>query len=191
MANSDEKEELLRLIGAVGLGDTRAYRELYDRAAAKLFGVALRILRDRVIAEDVVQDAFVNIWNGAAGYNAALSAPMTWLITIVRNRCLDYLRRGDRAEVELDDELAATLTDERPGPEARLLVSEDAALLKVCLARLEAGQRQAIAFAYFQGLSHSELAHAMQVPIGTVKTWIRRGLSKLRECLAHTSASGV
>jgi RNA polymerase sigma-70 factor (ECF subfamily) len=167
----EEIAKLSRLLGAVALRDQRAYRELYEATSAKLFAVALRILRDQGRAEEVIQDAFVNVWNSAGSYNPSLAAPMTWLITIVRNRSLDYLRRLAPGEVELDDDLAAVLE------------SEDAAALTLCLGRLDAGQRQAIAFSYFQGLSHSELAASLRVPIGTVKTWIRRGLEKLRRCL--------
>jgi RNA polymerase sigma-70 factor (ECF subfamily) len=174
---------LTRLLGAVALRDQRAYRELYDATSAKLFAVALRILRDQGRAEEVIQDAFVNVWNSAGSYNSSLAAPMTWLITIVRNRSLDYIRRTGPGDVELDDDLAAVLESDDPGPQQLLLRSEDAAALTLCLGRLEAGQRQAIAFSYFQGLSHSELAGSLQVPIGTVKTWIRRGLEKLRRCL--------
>jgi RNA polymerase sigma-70 factor (ECF subfamily) len=173
------------------MGDQSAFKRLYDATAAKLFGIAARMLRDQGRAEEVVQDAFVNVWNSAGSYNASLSAPMTWLITIVRNRSLDYLRRVERSEIELDDEIAATLESDTPGPQQQMLRSEDAALLNVCMARLDAGQRQAIAFAYFQGLSHSELAISLAVPIGTVKTWIRRGLERLRQCLAAEGRSAI
>jgi RNA polymerase sigma-70 factor (ECF subfamily) len=184
-----DSEDLAQLLAAVALGDPSAFKRLYDATSAKLFAIATRILRDQGKAEEVVQDAFVNVWNSAASYNSTLSAPMTWLITIVRNRSLDYIRRGERHEVELDDALAAALESDAPGPQQLLLRSEDAALLHVCLARLDAGQRQAIAFAYFQGLSHSELAQSLAVPIGTVKTWIRRGLEKLRHCLGAESTA--
>ncbi len=170
-------------IGAVALGDQRAYRRLYDATSPKLFAVALRILRDESRAEDVLQDSFVNVWNSAAGYNAALSAPMTWMITIVRNRALDYLRRTDRRAVELDGDLEAVLESNDPTPAALASGRQDAVALQTCLKRLDAGQRQAIAFAYWQGLTHSELAVTLKVPIGTVKTWIRRGLEKMRRCL--------
>lgn len=174
---------LAKWISAVGLGDRQAYRRLYDATAPKLFAVALRILRDESRAEDVLQDSFVNVWNGAAGYNASLSAPMTWMITIVRNRALDYIRRVDRRTVELDDDLAAVLESDQATPADSAMHAEDARAVQRCLKRLDAGPRQAIAFAYFQGLTHSELAGALRVPIGTVKTWIRRGLEKMKRCL--------
>jgi RNA polymerase sigma-70 factor (ECF subfamily) len=180
---TEDIQKLARLLSAIALHDQRAFKQLYDQVSPKLFAIALRILRDRGRAEEVLQDAFVNVWNSAASYNPSLAAPMTWLITIVRNRSLDYMRRVDRAEVELDDDLTAVLESDVPGPQQLALRSEDAAALSLCLARLDAGQRQAIAFSYFQGLSHSELAGNLQVPIGTVKTWIRRGLEKLRRCL--------
>ncbi|MGA2551608.1 MAG: sigma-70 family RNA polymerase sigma factor [Burkholderiaceae bacterium] len=183
MTAYQDAENLAQLIAAVALRDQRAYRRLYDATSPKLFAIAVRILRDQGRAEEVLQDAFVNVWNGAASYNASLSAPMTWLITIVRNRALDYIRRVDRDTVELDDDLEAVLESEEPGPQALVLRSEEASALTICLGRLDAGPRQAIAFSYFQGLSHSELASNLQVPIGTVKTWIRRGLEKLKRCL--------
>lgn len=174
---------LARWIGAVAIGDRAAYRSLYDATSPKLFAVALRILREEGRAEDVLQDSFVNVWNGAGGYDPALSAPMTWMVTIVRNRALDYIRRTDRKAVELDDDLTAVLESDQPSPDALAMQRQDASALQLCLKRLDAGPRQAIAFAYFQGLTHSELAVSLQIPIGTVKTWIRRGLEKLRRCL--------
>ncbi len=179
----NDAASLAALISAVALGDRSAFRRLYDATSPKLFAIALRILREESRAEDVLQDSFVNIWNGAAGYNATLAAPMTWLVTIVRNRSLDYIRRTDRLAVELDGELEATLESEQRGPVDLAIHAQDANALRGCLNRLDAGQRQAIAFAYFQGLTHSELAGAMKIPIGTVKTWIRRGLEKMRRCL--------
>ena len=175
-------------IAAIALGDREAYRRLYDATSPKLFAVALRILREESRAEDVLQDSFVNVWNGAAGYNASLSAPMTWMVTIVRNRALDYLRRADPRTVELDDDLEAVLAADQPTPGDLASRGQDAAELQRCLKRLDAGQRQAIAFAYFQGLTHSELATTLRIPIGTVKTWIRRGLAKMRRCLDGATA---
>ncbi len=174
---------LAKWISAVALGDRQAYRRLYDATSPKLFAIALRILREEGRAEDVLQDSFVNVWNGAASYNVSLSAPMTWMVTIVRNRALDYIRRLDHRTVELDDDLEAVLESDRPTPVDLASGAQDAVALQRCLKRLDAGQRQAIAFAYFQGLTHSELAATLKIPIGTVKTWIRRGLEKMRRCL--------
>jgi RNA polymerase sigma-70 factor (ECF subfamily) len=181
-AQTAEAPPLARWIASVGLGDQSALRRLYEATSPKLFAVALRIVRNEARAEDVLQDSFMNVWNGARAYDPALSAPMTWLITIVRNRALDYLRRADRA-IELDDAIAETLESEAAGPAELAMLEQQSGTLDVCMRRLDAGQRQAIAFAYFQGLSHSELATALRIPIGTVKTWIRRGLEKLRRCL--------
>jgi RNA polymerase sigma-70 factor, ECF subfamily len=182
-ASSPDNAALVALIGAIALGDQSACRRLYDATSPKLFAIAVRILRDEGRAEDVLQDSFVNVWNGAAGYNASLSAPMTWLVTIVRNRAFDYIRRTDQRTVELDDDLEAVLESDQPTPLELATRGQDAIALQRCLKRLDAGQRQAIAFAYFQGLTHSELAATLRIPIGTVKTWIRRGLEKMRRCL--------
>ena len=183
MASDRDPADLAALVARVALGDAAAYRRLYDVTSAKLFAAALRILRDRSKAEEVLQDAFVNVWNSAVSYKAELASPMIWLMTIVRNRSLDYVRRVDRREVEFDDDLAAVVESDALRPEQLLLRSEDAAALNLCLGRLDARTRQAIAFSYFQGLSHSELALCLRVPIGTAKTWLRRGLEKLKRCL--------
>lgn len=187
-ADAVDPATLARLIAAVALGDQRAYRRLYEATSPKLFAIALRILRNEGRAEDVLQDSFVNVWNGAAGYDASLSAPMTWMVTIVRNRALDYLRRTDRHAVELDEGLEAILESSEPTPVDLASHRQDAIALQTCLKRLDAGQRQAIAFAYFHGLTHSELAATLRIPIGTVKTWIRRGLEKMRRCLEGLAA---
>ena len=183
LAQAADAALLARWVAQVALGDRSAFRRLYDATSPKLFAIALRILREESKAEDVLQDSFVNVWNGAASYNASLSAPMTWMVTIVRNRALDYVRRIDQKAVSLDEDLEAVLESEQPSPVDLASQGQDATALDRCLKRLDAGQRQAIAFAYFQGLTHSELATTLRIPIGTVKTWIRRGLEKMRRCL--------
>ena len=182
-ATAADPSTLAQWISAVALGDQAAYRRLYDATSPKLFAIALRILREESRAEDVLQDSFVNVWNSAASYNSSLSAPMTWMVTIVRNRSLDYIRRVDHRTVELDVELESMLESESPTPADLASRGQDAVALQRCLKRLDAGQRQVIAFAYWQGLTHSELATTLRIPIGTVKTWIRRGLEKMRRCL--------
>ena len=179
--------DLQQLLARVALGDRLSFRQLYDATAPSLFGVALRIVRQRDRAEEVLQDAFVNAWNRAAGYQAALSQPMTWLTAIVRNRALDELRSGarHRAESLEDGERGATveIKDERPNPLRLLEQAADALAIRDCLDAIDGPQRQCLALVYYHGLSHSEVAGHIGSPIGSVKVWLRRGLDKLKRCL--------
>jgi RNA polymerase sigma-70 factor (ECF subfamily) len=163
------------------LGDRAAFQELYRATAPKLFGVALRILRREDWAEEVLQECYVSVWRHAPEYRSSLAAPMTWMTSIVRNRCLDWLRRPNPEPLE--DEALAEIESENPGPLSLLEQGRDSAALARCLRGLEAKQRQAIALAFFDGLSHAELAKHLREPLGTVKTWVRRGLARLRSCL--------
>ncbi len=186
--DADKNERLKALLAACARRDRAAFASLYQATSAKLFGVAVRMLRREDWAEEVLQDCYVSIWNNAAGYSATLSAPMTWMTTIVRNRCLDWLRRP-RVEIVLhDDEETGEdplerMASDDPGPLDRLAASADARALAECMGRLDARMRQAIALAFYDGLTHTELAAHMRQPLGTVKTWVRRGLERLRGCL--------
>jgi RNA polymerase sigma-70 factor (ECF subfamily) len=160
-----------------------AFESLYRASAAKLYGVALRILRREDWAEEVLQDCFVSIWTHAPDYRPALAAPMTWMTSIVRNRCLDALRRPRMEVADEDGAAAENAVSDNLGPLAELERVSDAKALARCLGQLEARQRQAIALAFFDGLSHAELAAHLREPLGTVKTWVRRGLLRLRSCL--------
>jgi RNA polymerase sigma-70 factor (ECF subfamily) len=172
------------LMGRCALRDAQAFAQLYRHTAAKLYAVALRILRREDWAEEVLQESFVNIWNHVGEYSAQKSAPMTWMTAIVRNRALDWLRRPHPELGSEDyDLLVEALADDRPGPEQALQSERAARALAECLKRLSASQRQSIALAYAHGLSHGELARHLRQPLGTVKTWIRRGLEKLKSCL--------
>ena len=174
-------QALDRLLARSALGDRRAFAELYQASAAQLFGVALRILRREDWAEEVLQECYVSVWRHAREYSAARAAPMTWMTSIVRNRCLDWLRRPNPEP--LADEALEALESPNPGPLARLEEGRDSAALARCLRGLDARQRQAIALAFFDGLSHAELAKHLREPLGTVKTWVRRGLQRLKACL--------
>lgn len=194
--------ELAALLVRVAREDAAALRTLYELTAAKLFGVALRILIRREWAEEVLQDAFINIWRYAGNYQESLAAPLTWMSAIVRNRALDFLRRqkAERAEsasgAESSGAGAATIAlaewsetfedllpgDERDPAESALL-SEAAQRLAICMKQLDANQRQAIALAYLRDQSHGEIAQTLAVPLGTVKSWVRRGLEKLKHCM--------
>jgi RNA polymerase sigma-70 factor (ECF subfamily) len=201
-ANRDrQRAELRRLLAAVARKDADAFRRLYDITAPNLLGFALRILRKRELAEEVVQESFIAVWNHAASYQDMLSAPMTWLVTIVRNRAFDVLRNPAHKAfaLELDDELLgdglmAEIIEGRQEKTAtaldELVRREDEQALARCLGQLESLHRQAVALAFYHDLSHSEVASRLALPIGTVKTWIRRGLQKLRGCLDLAAAKG-
>ena len=180
----ERNARLMELLARTALVDQRAFAELYRMTSAHLYAVALRILRDAGAAEEVLQESFVNVWHHAGSYVAAKSQPLTWLTSIVRNRCLDQLRRREVETVTMDDEEEGlAIAAEDPTPLEMLLSSADARAVGACVEALEQGQKQAIALAFFQGLSHSELAHHLREPLGTVKSWIRRGLERLRACL--------
>ena len=181
--------ELMALIDRVGHRDQTALRLLYDRTAPKLFGLALRVVRQRELAEDVVQEAFMTIWRIAGDYRATLSPPMAWMGLIVRSRALDLLRKrtADRAQLtqEFDQIMEDTMQSDAPDPSATAGASEQALALHQCLSQLEGRQREVVSLAYLRDLSHSEMAEQLQLPLGTVKTWIRRGLEKLRGCMGR------
>ena len=175
---------LAHLLARTALSDQQAFAELYRLTSPHLYAVALRILRVSGPAEEVLQESYVNIWHHAGSYVAAKSQPLTWMTSIVRNRCLDQMRRREIDTVTIDDEeQGMTLADDRPSPIDMLLSSADALAVRSCVERLEAGQKQAIALAFYQGLSHSELASHLRQPLGTVKSWVRRGLERLKACL--------
>lgn len=182
-APADRDQQLAALLSQCGLGNRAAFKILYEATKSKLFAVSLRIVRERHIAEEVLQDAFVNIWNNAANYATQKSAPLTWMTAIVRNRSLDIVRRPRVEVADEDDWHAQNLEDEAGSPHEQLSESRDRARVARCLETLDAEQKQSIALAFYQGLTHSEVAEHLRRPLGTVKTHIRRGLLKLKGCL--------
>ena len=181
--------ELIQLLDRVAARDHAALKALYDRTAGKLYGLALRVVSQRERAEDVLQEAFLTIWRSAGDYRASLSPPMAWMGLIVRSRGLDALRRrtADRAQLtqEFDEVLADTLQGDSPNPMDTVHASEQAFALHQCLGKLDSKQREVVSLAYIRDLSHSELSTQLKLPLGTVKTWIRRGLDQLRNCMAR------
>lgn len=167
----------------------RALRELYELTSSRLYGLAVKVVSNREGAEDVLQEAFVQIWRSAGDYRATLSPPLAWMGLIVRSRALDYLRRraaerADRTQ-ELDEAIADTVAGDAPDPLDTTQASERASALHDCLRKLEARQREVLSLAYLRDLSHGELAGQLKLPLGTVKTWIRRGLDQLRGCMGR------
>ncbi|MGX4643675.1 sigma-70 family RNA polymerase sigma factor [Massilia sp. SYSU DXS3249] len=172
--------------------DRGAFRSLYDASSPRLYGLALRILGRRELAEEVVQESFVAIWRHAGEYESALSAPMTWMATIVRNRAFDLLRRTRKeaaSDAMLDGEDLDPLGALTMTPADTLQMSSEARALAECMAALEEKHRQVVGMAFFHDLSHSDVAHKLTLPLGTVKTWIRRSLARLHACLSARGAA--
>jgi RNA polymerase sigma factor (sigma-70 family) len=189
MSPENPDTQLIALLDRVALADESALRELYDLTSSKLYGVALRVVSKREWAEDVLQEAYLNIWRIAQDYKATLSPPMAWMGLVVRSRGLDFLRRravgrADQMQ-ELDDMISDTVAGDFPNPMDTTQASEQAWALHQCLNQLENKQREVVSLAYLRDLSHSELAGQLKLPLGTVKTWIRRGLEQLRGCMAR------
>jgi RNA polymerase sigma-70 factor (ECF subfamily) len=185
---SNDPQQLRSWLAAAAGRDAQAFRSLYNATSPKLFGYALRILHKRELAEEVLQESFVSIWNSARGYQSQLAAPMTWMAAIVRNKAFDALRRSDdTVEIDVDtfdSRIMQALQDPAATPIEALQLSSDAKALAHCMSMLEGLQRQVIGMAFYHDLSHSEVAQRMAIPIGTVKTWIRRSLERLKTCLA-------
>ena len=204
---TDRSLELSRLLGRAGLGDRAAFATLYERTSSHLLGVVLRIQRDRAQAEDILQEVYVNVWRAAQSFDAAQSQPLTWLSSIARNRAIDSLRRTQTqpqfrstiSSTTLDEETDVydTVASDAPGPLDLLSRASDARALSSCMQGLSAQQRQSVALAFFDGLSHAEVAERMRQPLGTVKSWVRRALITLKGCLEsavqrdHTKTGGA
>jgi RNA polymerase sigma factor (sigma-70 family) len=187
--------ELSRLLARAGLGDRAAFATLYEWTSSHLFAVVLRINRDSAQAEDILQEVYVNVWRAARSFDAAQSQPLTWLTSIARNRAIDSLRRvqtqpqmqtlgnaSGGAEHE-DENVYDNVADKSPGPLDLLSRASDARALTQCMEQLSALQRQSLALAFYQGLSHAEVAEQLRQPLGTVKSWVRRALMTLKGCL--------
>ena len=169
-------------VEACARGESTALRALYEREAAWLLGVALRIVRNRDSARDVLQDAFVQIWQRAATYQRTLGSARGWIYTVVRHRALDEVRRAGR-ETPAGDALEA-LVDAAADRHAIASAQASAASLEACLQTLDERRRDCIIYAFIEGYTHEEIAATLASPVGTVKSWIRRGLLALRECLS-------
>lgn len=177
------RDELARALVQAGQGDRSAFRTVYEATSAKLFGVCLRILPDRQSAEDVLQDTYVTVWRKAASFDASRASPITWLVTIARNRSIDRLRSAAPMKNAAPVEEAHDLADSGPLASETVEQADEAARLNGCLETLEDKARAVIRTAFFEGATYDELAKRENVPLGTMKSWIRRGLMRLRSCL--------
>ena len=194
---SQRSRELAQHLSRAALGDRAAFKRLYEQTSGHLFAVLLRIQRDRTIAEDLLQEVYVNAWRAAGSFDASQAQPLTWLTHIARNKAIDSLRRAQaqpRLEsVHADDDenerpdLDQRMADDGPGPAELLERASDARQLTHCMESLSAQQRQSVALAFFDGLSHAEVAEQLRQPLGTVKSWVRRALLSLKTCLERAA----
>jgi len=178
-----ELNPLEELLAATARGDRRAFRQVYQLSGRWLFGIALRTVGRRELAEEVVQEAFVSIWRKAGQYRPERGEPLAWMTRIVRNRAIDRLRaerRTPREAASLDEIPEAWLAD---GAAEAAVAGHDERALHGCLGKLKNDQRKSIVLAYYYGLTHEELAARLDAPLGTVKSWVRRGLLQLKDCL--------
>ncbi len=176
------RQRLVEALVATGGEDRTAFRTLYRLTSAKLFGVCLRICGDRQAAEDVLSDVYLTIWKRAGAFEPGRASPISWLATIARNRAIDWRRSAGRAPSARIEDIAE-LADGRASAEQTMLLDEREAQLHDCLDQLEQRQRDAIRTAFFDGLTYAELAERDAVPLGTMKSWVRRGLLRLKNCL--------
>lgn len=174
--------DIEKYLSRMAMGDRAAFTSLYSATSAKLFGVTLRVLNNRAEAEEVLQEVYIKVWHSAARYKVNGLSPMSWLITIARNHSIDRLRTRRANHDGLDQ--AAEIVDAAPGPEALAIAGSDRARIVRCMAELEADRADAVRRAYVMGETYAELADRYRVPLNTIRTWLRRSLIKLRECLS-------
>ncbi|WP_407875962.1 sigma-70 family RNA polymerase sigma factor [Qipengyuania nanhaisediminis] len=179
----EARENLRADMARLAAGDESALEAIYTATRVKLFGICYRILNDRKEAEDALQDVYVNLWQRAERYDPARASPISWLATFARNRAIDRLRTGKVRGGAVPVEEASPLADEAPLADALLVDAQQSAQIHTCLGALDDRTRDNIRSAFFDGFTYAELAERAEVPLGTMKSWIRRGLMKLRACL--------
>ena len=177
-----ERDELNQLLQLAGRNDQKAFAELYKRTSSKLFGVCLRMLRDRGEAEEVLQETYTAVWRRAGSFDASRASAITWLITLSRNKAIDRLRQHREDLLDDPSKLDETV-DEQPTPAAGAETSQEYQRLQHCLDELDPQQQSSVREAFFTGATYNELATRCKVPLGTMKSWIRRSLMQLRTCL--------
>ena len=175
------RKQLVAALARVAAGDRAALRQVYRDTSAKLFAVCMRILHDEAEAEDVLQDVYITVWRRAGTFDPARASPITWLVAVARNRSIDRLRAGAARSQTLDE--AAGVSDDAPSALDQIESSDEYRRLMNCLGELELRHAGAVRSAFLEGVTYEELARRMNVPLGTMKSWIRRSLLRLRECL--------
>ncbi len=178
----DRRAALEEALALVATGEKTALQRVYDLTSAKLLGVIIQVVRDRDAAEDALQETYLKVWNRASRFDRSRASPITWLCAIARNTAIDHIRKTGRRS-EVSDDVLPEIADRTPDADSMLCDAEDNARLKDCLEGLKTDHRRCIRMAFFRGYTHSELAERLDVPLGTMKSWIRRGLSSLKGCM--------
>lgn len=179
------RTELERLISRIALGDRIAFDALYEATSAKLHAVCLSVLRDRPEAEETLQEVYIRIWQSAARYASNGLSPMTWLITIARNRSIDRLRARGSRPVTAPEDAAASVASSDPSPESATIMAQERQMLDECLSKLAGAQEGAVRAVYLEGITYADLAEREGMPINTVRSWLRRSLLRLKDCVSQ------
>jgi RNA polymerase sigma-70 factor (ECF subfamily) len=174
--------DLSTMLAATARGDRAAFEQLYAATRAKLYGVVLRILRRHDLADEVLQETYLKIWGSAGLFDPTRASPITWMVTIARNRAIDLVRKRSEASIEEEPE-AMDVAADIPNPLAARELSEEMTRLMGCIGALDADRKQMVLLAYYNGLSRDQLAAKFKKPVNTIKTWLRRSLIEIRECL--------
>lgn len=177
------RDDIEYMIQRIAMGDKAAFSSLYDATSAKLFAVCLRVLHDQNDAEDALQETYVRVWNKSKTYSVTGHSPMTWLITIARNLAIDRLRARSVSMSDITD--AIDIADDRPGPEAIAIKRSERTAINDCLEELEENRANAVKRAYLYGDTYKDLAYRYDVPLNTIRTWLRRSLMTLKDCLSR------
>ena len=175
------QDDLSTLIGLVAMADRTAFASLYQRTSAKLFSICLRILKDRTDADEALQEVYIKIWQRARLFSATSGTAEVWLAAIARNQAIDIIRARKPIASELDD--VPDLAETGPNPEQTLLHKDSGRTIDLCLSELEENKAKAVRQAYLDGMSYQDLAQHYAVPLNTMRTWLRRSLIKLKECM--------
>jgi RNA polymerase sigma-70 factor, ECF subfamily len=176
--------ELVWLLAAVAKGDQAAFERLYGATRAKLYGVLLRILGTPELADDVMQETYLKVWKTAGSFDPTIASPITWMVAIARNRAIDIVRRKGHASIEETPE-AMNIAADAPPPLARREMTEELRRLLSCLGKLDPEKQRIVLLAYYSGWSREQLARKLDIPVNTIKTWLRRSLLEIRECMGR------
>ncbi|MGI9515284.1 MAG: sigma-70 family RNA polymerase sigma factor [Anderseniella sp.] len=176
-----DRDNIQQLLGRIALKDRAAFRELYSLTSPKLFGICLRLLKDRGESEDALQEVYVKIWHGAGSFSQRGLSPISWLAAVTRNHAIDILRARKPQADELDEGKDVEAPD--MSPEKAAVLASEGRRIDECMGELDPQHAHAVRQAYVEGYSYEELAQQLDAPLNTVRTWLRRSLIKLRDCL--------